>query len=307
MDKIGSYPSVFAIGHNMIQDIFSGPVIVEEKIDGSNFSMGVFDGQLLCRSKGAQLVIDAPERMFELAIETAKSLKSILHPEWIYRCEYIMKPKHNTLKYSRVPAKYLAVFDIEVSEQKFLVPHKKLAEAERIGLECVPILYNGFVTDIITFNDFLNRESILGGSKIEGVVVKNYDLFTREKKVAIGKYVSEEFKETHTTEWRKSNPTQSDIVQILIDRYRTEARWRKAIQHLAEKGLLENSPRDIGMLIREIPDDILKEHRDEIKDALFAFFWDKIKRGVTVNFPEFYKQELAKRAFTETSQSDETV
>ena len=58
---------------------------------------------------------------------------------------------------------------------------------------------------------------------------------------------------------------------------------------------------------REIPDDILKEHRDEIKDALFAFFWDKIKRGVTVNFPEFYKQELAKRAFTETSQSDETV
>ena len=37
MEKINGYPSVMQLGHKMIAEIFSGPVLVEEKIDGSQF------------------------------------------------------------------------------------------------------------------------------------------------------------------------------------------------------------------------------------------------------------------------------
>jgi len=65
---------------------------------------------------------------------------------------------------------------------------------------------------------------------------------------------------------------------------------------LSRGGTLEGSPRDIGALIREIPDDILKEEGEEIKKALFEHFWPDIRQSCHTRFPEWYKQELAKQA-----------
>jgi hypothetical protein len=129
------------------------------------------------------------------------------------------------------------------------------------------------------------------------VVVKNYHLFTVEKKVAMGKFVSEKYKEVQGGEWRKDNPTKQDIIDRLIGQYRTHARWQKAVQHLRESGILEGSPRDIGNLIKEVPQDVLKECEDEIKNALFAHFWPNIRRGVTAGLPEWYKEQLLEEAF----------
>ena len=73
----------------------------------------------------------------------------------------------------------------------------------------------------------------------------------------------------------------------------------RAIQHLQEAGKLDSSPKDIGLLIREIPDDIKKECEDELKEKLFAWAWPHIRRTVTHGFPEFYKQQLMKSQFEE--------
>jgi hypothetical protein len=295
--SIYSYPSIYALGHKAIADIFKNPVLVEEKIDGSQFSMALIDGTLECRSKGQQIVVDAPEGMFAKAVATAKGLD--LHPGYIYRCEYLEKPKHNTLAYSRVPIKHLIVYDVCVGLEQYMSYGDKCDEAKRLGLECVPVLHFGMVDNFEMFQSFLARESVLGGCTIEGVVIKNYVLFTMEKKIALGKYVSEAFKERNSKNWKEQNPTGKDVVQLLIETYRTDARWQKAVQHLREAGKLESSPRDIGLLIREIPDDILTEYGDEIKDHLFKHFWPQIKRGVTAGFPEWYKTELAKSTFQE--------
>ena len=303
--RIGSYPSVYAIGHKAIIDIFRDPVLIEEKIDGSQFSMMMDDaGELHCRSKGKQIVIDEPEKMFSKAIKTAKKLAGkMLHPGWVYRCEYLQKPKHNTLCYERIPEKNLILFDVMTGPESYLSRRDKVCEAETIGLEVVPMIYQGKVDSLDMFKEFLERESILGGTKVEGVVVKNYSLFTQEKKVAIGKYVSEAFKEKHGKEWKKSNPGTKDILGDLITIYRHKNRWEKAIQHLRDAGELEESPRDIGALIREVPADVLKECEDEIKDKLFAHFWPKIRRGITAGLPEWYKEQLAAQAF-EISEAD---
>lgn len=298
---IHSYPSVYALGHKAIEGIFDGPVLLEEKCDGSQFSFGVIDGELQCRSKGKQLILDAPEEMFKRAVASAQARAHLLRPGWVYRCEYLSKPKHNTLAYARVPQDHLIVFDICPDNEDYLNAPNKAIEAERIGLECVPCFYYGMVKNLAAFNELLDRESCLGGCKIEGVVVKNYALFTAEKKVAMGKYVSEAFKEKHAHEWKMSNPGRADVIESLIATYRTEARWRKAAQHLREAGTLTDSPRDIGPLLKEVTTDTLKEEQDAIKDALFKHFWPQIQRGITAGLPEWWKQELAQAAFADVA------
>ena len=297
MQHISSYPSIYAIGHRAIANIFDHEVFVEEKVDGSQFSFSRNEaGELSCRSKGKDIIIEAPEKMFTAAIKTAMELP--LHPGWVYRGEYLSKPKHNTLAYSRVPKQNIILFDVQTGVEQYLSYDEKAQEARRLGLEVVPLIFRGIVSEASAFAGFLENDSILGGCKIEGLVVKNYQLFTQEKKIALGKYVSEAFKEKHQKEWKISNPGQQDVIQSIINELKTEARWLKAIQHLRDAGELEGSPRDIGAIMKEIPQDILKDEEDEIRDRLFAHFWPQIRRGVTGGLPEFYKQYLMQSAFT---------
>jgi hypothetical protein len=302
MNSWHTYPKVYALGHAAIGELLLDGVIVEEKIDGSQFSFGKFIGEdglpfLKCRSHGAEINILAPDNMFKKGVENVQAIFSQLHEGWTYRGEYMMKPKHNTLCYDRAPANNIIIFDINTGEEIYLPYHEKAKEAARLGFETVPLLHDGTVADISQFRSFLDRTSILGGQKIEGVVVKNYARFSRDGKAMIGKFVSEAFKEVHQSDWKDRNPTNKDIIQILAAKYTSKARWDKSIQHLREAGLLEDSPRDIGALIKAVPQDILEECAAEIKDELFKFAWKEIARCVTRGLPEWYKEKLLERQF----------
>jgi len=296
--RIRSYPKVYNLGHAAIAQLFDDPIVLQEKIDGSQFSFGVFDGELQARSKGQQLIIDAPEKMFTEAVEAVTSLKDVLCDGWVYRGEYLKTPKHNVLAYDRTPEKHIILFDIDVGEQAYISPHEAKAEADRIGLECVPLFEAGIKIDSLEqFKELIDRQSILGGQKIEGVVVKNYYRYTRDGKAMMGKYVSEKYREIHGKDWKNRNPGQGDIIQIIGQSLRTESRWNKAIQHLRERGEIEDSPRDIGKLLKEIQKDTKEETEEIVKKKLYAWAWPNIQRILTAGMPEWYKEELAKKQF----------
>jgi hypothetical protein len=304
------------MGHRAVKDLLTVDVNVEEKIDGSQFSFGVVpvnadvdtvfktidgvDYALKIRSKGCVMHIDAPEKMFNAAAETVRRLADLLTPSWTYRSEFLGRPKHNSLAYDRVPKDYIIIFDVSTGEQEYLSYEDKVKEANRLGLEVVPLLYSGRVETIEQFRKFFTVVSILGGQAIEGVVVKpkNYDLFGTDKKLLLGKLVSERFKEIHAKAWRENNPTNKDVIQRLAAVYGTKARWFKALQHLEEAGEIEWSPRDIGKLIKEVPLDILKECEEEIKDKLMEWAWPHLRRMLTRELPIWYKEDvLLKRQF----------
>lgn len=296
-----SYPSPKQLGHGMIMDLLKDPVIVEEKLDGSQFSFGVFGGELKCRSKGAQLNLFAPEKMFIQGIEQVKAMQSELKDGWTYRCEYFQKPKHNSLAYSRIPVKHLMVLDINDGHETYLSYSAKKEEAARIGLETTPLLYEGEIHDPSIVRELLNLESVLGGAKIEGVVIKNYKRFTVDGKAMMGKFVSEEFKEIHGGEWRKENPDTGDIIDQLVARYRTPARWQKAVQHLKEAGKIQGQLSDLQHMFPEVVADTQRECEQEVKEILFKWAWSKVARSLTGGMPDWYKEQLMKSQFEEAS------
>lgn len=292
-----SYPKIYNLGHAALTDLFKDDVTIEEKVDGSQFSFGKFGDELKVRSKGAIINPDCPEGMFEKAVETAKTLFPILLEGHTYRAEYLQKAKHNSLAYDRVPNNHLIIFDISPAEEVYLNYEDKRVEALRLGLEVVPLVFSGKVNSADQVFNLMDCMSILGGQKIEGLVIKNYKQFGPDKKVLLGKHVSEDFKEVHKREWKSSNPTQGDILQSLGAQYSSPARWNKAIQHLNERGELENSPRDIGKLLKEVSVDIHSECVDEIKAQLFKWAWPHISRAVIRGLPEWYKDQLVKSQF----------
>lgn len=296
---IASYGSIYNLGHRALADLFGGPVVVQEKVDGSQFSFGVYGGELVCRSKGQVLVPDAPEKMFAAAVEQAERVKGLLPDGRTFRAEYLQKPKHNTLAYDRTPANHLILFDIDRGQQDYLPPDDVAEWAAALGFEAVPTIHNGLIENPDAIRDLLTTTSVLGGQTIEGVVIKNYARFGPDKKVLMGKFVSEAFKERNAKEWKQSNPGGKDIVEQLIEELRTEARWAKAVQHLREQGRIEGTPRDIGVLMKEAGQDIAAECREDIAAALWKWAWPKIQRGATRGLAEWYKQQLLEEQFAD--------
>ncbi len=323
-----SYPSIFNLGHRAVRDLLNYPHYIEEKVDGSQFSFGLIgemaqdqftgapferpttDFSLRVRSKGAEMLVDAPEKMFNKAVDTAKRLRDegLLRPGWTYRGEYLAKPKHNTLSYDRAPKDHVILFDVSTGDNEWLDPVAKRYEADRLGLECVPVLWTSRMTEPTRLEDLRaildTTTSVLGGQLIEGVVVKPLvELYGQDKKTLMGKFVSERFKEAHKHAWKETSPNSGDILERLAKTYTTEARWMKAVQHLREAGQLTDSPKDIGLLIPEIAKDLGIEEKEEIKRLLWKWAWPHVQRAVTKGMPEWYKNELLRRQF-ETEGAD---
>jgi hypothetical protein len=275
---------------------------VQEKVDGSQFSFGLdADGMVLTKSKGAQVYLETADKLFKAAVEYVHSIKDLLTPGYTYRGEVLCRPKHNTLAYDRVPRHNVVIFDVNTGEECYLPYADVVAEANRLDLETVPLIYVGMVDSAEQLKSFLETQSFLGGQKVEGVVVKQIETkqFGPDHKALMGKYVSEAFKEIHGGEWRKNNPSQNDVIEKVALAYKTPARWQKSVQHLREAGQITDSPQDIGKLMKEVNVDVLKECEAEIKEELFKQAWPKISRIITAGLPEWYKKELLDKQFVQ--------
>lgn len=291
---INSYPKIWNFGHRAIYNILESELIIEEKVDGSQLSAQVINGELIMRSKGQQLILDNPDKMFLKAVDVFEGIKDAMTPEYVYRGEYLQSPSHNAIQYERIPKNHFIVFDIETKAgtERYLTYEEKVEEATRLGFETVPLFFKGKVTALDFFEQFLERDSILGGSKVEGMVIKNYNKFGEDGKILLAKFVRVDFRELKESAQKKNYPAKKDVLEILKDKYRSEARWFKAIQHLKEKGVEVEDPSVIGALIKEVQRDILEEETDTIKEDLFHYFHKDILRASTSGLPEWFKDKL---------------
>lgn len=305
--QVHSYGKVWTVGHLQAQDLFEGPVVVQEKVDGSQFSFGNIGGKLCARSKGAPVGDGGNvEGMFAKAWKTAELIfnTGTIPEGMVIRGECLEKPKHNSITYDRVPIGNIVIWDITERDgsEIYLPPERVQALAKMWGLETVPTLYAGELDGRTLkgyLEDWLKRESFLGGATLEGIVIKNYKRVDGMGKMLSAKVVRPEFKELNNENW-KSQQTGSAIEQIIAS-FNQEAIWLKAIQHAKEEGVLLNEPKDIGYLIGAVKRDFGIENGDAVKKKIFQEFYSDIERGILRGFPEWYKARLLEAALEDNS------
>lgn len=142
---IKAFPKIFTIGTDYIKDIFLEDVEISEKIDGSQLDFGKIDGILYFRSKGKQLFPEAPEKMFIKGLDYIISIQDRLPNNTIFFCEFLQKPKHNSLTYGRVPKNHLMLFAVSGIDEKFYDNHHDYAK--ELDIEPANIFFKGKINN----------------------------------------------------------------------------------------------------------------------------------------------------------------
>lgn len=310
MSGIPSYNKILTLGSAYTENALIGEVIIQEKVDGSQFRICKNEeGEMRYGTKGTIIGHPDENKMFKEASEYILSIEDRImkYPNnTFFYMEYLQKSHHNVLKYERIPKNHLVLFDV-IKESKYITNREELQSiANDLDIDLIPELFRGTLKDKAVGGGYSNpldhlkriietTQSYLGNELIEGVVIKNYEqtilLYGRVFPL-FTKYVRTSYKERHEVEWKTKHPKES--LTDYIQGFRNENRWIKTILHLKEKGLITQSPKDIGMLIKEVQNDILEEETENIKNYLFKTFKEDILRNSIRGLPEFYKEELLK-------------
>lgn len=265
----------------------------------SQFGFGMVDGQLVCRSKGKEIDLDNPDKMFTEGVEYVKSIKDKLEEGFFFYGEYLQKPRHSTLAYNSIPKNHIALFGVlrnnPITHEIHMVDYVAIKDwAERLNVDAIPLIYQGKATPEIV-KELLNRESYLGGQDIEGVVVKNYKPWMFMDRiiypVMAGKFVTEKFKEVHQRDWSKLNTGKGQLGAI-ADKYRSEARWHKAVMKMKEEGRYTQSVKDIGELIKIVRADLVLEEKENIKNDLYRALGEDVIKHSVFRLPQWVKEQL---------------
>lgn len=328
---IRKYPKIKNLGNRMLTHLFDDDVEISEKIDGSQFriylnSEGTFEvgsknqiGLELFKSRIEMTKLNHKHDMFDLAVEQVEILKAELNDilcdrgwkEIALYTEYLRTKKHNALDYGRIPKNHLYLFggtfiadDYGNNETQNLLPPELIRIANLLDIEPLSILYVGKINNQGNLKELIEMGSVLGKTKVEGIVIKNYsktylaDLLSTEKYVGFplaGKLVRDEYKEVQRDEWTKQKKASS--IDGIAETYLTNARFMKSIQHLQEENLLTLEKKDLAILIPEVLKDLLEEEGEQINKIILSKFHEEFRRRISNYVVTQYSEYLLNHQF----------
>lgn len=294
--RLRHYPKVLQLGEPRLDGFLNGVnVVVQEKLDGSQVRFGKLeDGTLKCGSHRVDFDPTPATGYFKPFYDYVHNeLADLIAPGETYFAELVATQQHNTIAYGRTPKHGLYLFDALLGDDGWAEPAELLRLACNLDIDPPNLLASGPQTKD-DLGKLIGTESYLGGAIMEGVVVKNYDfLITGPEspipRPAFGKYVRASFKEENAATWAANK----DIVSQIVAKYRTDARYEKAAQHVKDgPGGLEGNMRDLAKLIPELETDFELECRGAIEAMLYDRFRRDIVRGVVKGMPEWYRAKL---------------
>ncbi|MBI5226887.1 hypothetical protein HY994_06690 [Candidatus Micrarchaeota archaeon] len=290
------YPKVLNLGDPSLENLFKGPVVVEEKVDGSQFRVW-FDpeGKIHFGSKAVDYDDEhPPDRMFVPAIAEAEKHFSTVSENlagFFFVFEYLATAQQNALTYGRIPKDHLVLLEIYRGGRWLDRPEKE-RWANTLGFEFVPILAQSEIKSPDELERLLETQSFLGGVTVEGLVIKNYGQFHTFSYLAgapvFGKLVRDEFRELNRQVWGEGK----SLEERIMEHFPLEPRWEKTVQHLRDEGRLGHGVKDIGMLMREVEADFEAESKALVQELLWTEFAHGLRKRSRMGFAEWYKQRL---------------
>lgn len=198
------YQHIERFGTDEVDGINLGECYVFPKIDGTNGSVWMQDGQIKAGSRNRELTLDNDNAGFYAYVLSNENIRKYLedHPDHRLYGEFLVK---HTIKTYRDDAwRRFYVFDVCLdanNDAVYYLPYdiyKPLLDAYE--LDYLPPLarvkngtYEQF-SKLLESNNFLIKD---GAGVGEGIVIKNYDFFNRFKRQTWAKVVTSEFRENH--------------------------------------------------------------------------------------------------------------
>lgn len=181
-------PGKLSLSKSDVKALLTGKVTIEEKIDGAN--VGIIGGNPFRMQKRGSLVDTSEHQQFNRfkawAMNRWQLLDTIPKGTVVYG-EFMWATHH--IFYDSLPDWFIC-FDVLVGD-KFLRRQSKEEFCKELNIEVVPLIYEGYVDDIVHLESFIRGPSAYSSDHDrEGIVIKNYRKQMRAK-IVVPEFVKE--------------------------------------------------------------------------------------------------------------------
>lgn len=258
------YQHVERLGHDDVMGLLDGTVVVQEKLDGANFSVAKHPekGLILASRNNVISVGGHPSTGFNGAIEyvldhpgIAKVLEH--HPDWVLRGEWLTR---HTINYEATKMKKFYVFDVQDRDGKYVPISQYAAVMELREILFIPALAEFTSPSLDQLTELTQGPGAYGAAQKEGIVVKRYDFVNKWGRTTWGKLVSADFREANKIHM---GATKHDPIEIQFASKVTDEDILKVIHKIRDAAGTTT--------IKDMPQVLGRVWNDAFTDRLWSF------------------------------------
>ncbi|WP_044641152.1 RNA ligase family protein [Risungbinella massiliensis] len=238
------------------------PIMIQEKLDGSNASIKRDGNRLLAYSRNQELSEDNTLRGFYEWVQTLTV--EDFQEGFLYFGEWLVRHK---LHYGEEAMDQFYLFDVyDLNKETYLHPtdYRSLIPSY---IKKVPVLYDGPYQSDEHLQSFVGKTmfSIQAG---EGIVIKNTAYRNRYGNQKFVKWVTDSFAEKAKV--KKQQAPKKCKEQEIAQLYITPARVEKMLYKLIDEGIMPDNygRQEMGIIMKHLVprlyEDVLKEESDEM-------------------------------------------
>lgn len=289
MSEMKKYMSVVRLGHKTTENVLQpgDPIIIQEKLDGANGSFKLEEGEIVAFSRNERLTEQNNLQGFYEWTQTLDANQ--LRSDVVYFGEWLTKHKIN---YGDLTKQFF-LFDLyNIEKEKYIHFTEVKKEAERLGLNLIPVFYEGEYQSLEHLESFIGQTA-LGVKKGEGIVVKNVDYQDVYGKQLFVKLVIDAFKEVQRIKKPKDPNVQSAEIEA-VQSVLTRARVEKWIYKLVDEGSLQANfgMQDMAMILKQITPRIVDDIVQEEGEQIASFDLKEIRKIIGKHLPLLVKEVI---------------
>ena len=241
------YQHIERFGTDEVEGIEIGDCYVFPKIDGTNGSIWLEDGEVKAGSRKRVLTLDSDNQGFYAAVKDDERIKAYLeaHPTHRLYGEWLVP--HSLKTYRDEAWRKFYIFDVVDTEKETedssvyagYIPYPDYKEElDKYGLDYIPalrVIKNGSLDNflkVIEENTYLIKD---GQGVGEGIVIKNYAYFNKYGRQTWAKIVRNEFKDLHRSRHETPKIDVESVESRIVDKYLTSAFIDKEFEKIKEQ------------------------------------------------------------------------
>lgn len=225
------YQHLERFGSSEVRDIEFGRCYIFYKIDGTNASVWLSNGEIQAGSRKRHLTLEKDNAGFYAHVLQNEKIKAYLekHPDHRLYGEWLVP--HSLKTYRDDAWRKFYIFDVCMDRDdtvEYLTYDAYKPLLEEFDLDYIPPLaiinnpnYDNLIHCLDKTDQFLVKD---GAGKGEGIVIKNYDFYNKYGRQTWAKIVAAEFKEKHHKEMGAPEiNTKVSIEDKILDEFCTDA------------------------------------------------------------------------------------